>query len=463
MTMVIVLTTLMLPISLYLLIKNPFNLANVVSVLSWLFAILPAIYFASTRIIPSYSWRNMTFVGGPLSNGTTIESGLIELTLITTTFTLGCLAASFFRFRNPNAALEPRATSPATTMIMIGLWISSVFYILILNGGRIDLVLLPVKDVAEELGYFKMIFMIMPAVLFAKFHWENGRIDKRALFWLAITLYVAFSRPQRRDLVTVVMFFIAFIPLMRSSIRDQARQAAAGVTQALRNRLIALGAMFTALSLVPILWYSRVYFTAAAAGEDLDPTRIRSFSELLLGSPATGYPTFLLVERHVAAQGADPFHTITYLSSIFIPRSLWSGKPTDIDSLLEAKYRLIENPSIFWFGELYYSFGIFSIPIAFLLGFALYAIARSAATSSSLLFRSYAAVMFMHSPTLFKNGISHFVINSMVIAIFLAIAWYFPAPPHGKRFSADRHHPRRRASSLHDAALAANSGGAPKA
>ena len=96
-------------------------------------------------------------------------------------------------------------------------------------------------------------------------------------------------------------------------------------------------------------------------GAEVDPTQIRSFSDLLLGSPATGFPTLGLIRNYVLQMGTEPFFTLMYLGGTIVPRIIWPGKPLSIDKMLELHYRLIENPSTFWFGELYYSFGIAAV------------------------------------------------------------------------------------------------------
>jgi hypothetical protein len=432
MTLAVLLTIAIFPLSLFLLAKNPFNGASIVAALSWIFGVFPAIYFVETAQIPSYSWRNMTYAGGPLYNQYLVEPGLLSLVLMVSMFTLGCLFSEVtVKIRRNAPASESFRSNRIVDAILIGLWGLSGLYLLSVVGWRLDLFILPVKVDVKTSGYLETLFLYLPLVLFAKSYWEARRFSSLAAFWLFMAVFAAFSGPQRRDLVTVAMFVIAFVPLMRLHFDEQVGQDIKLFSRELSGRVIASLSLIGAMALVPLLWYSRNYFTAAERGAVVNVTSTRSFSDLVLGSPATGYPTYLLVQQHVANSGPDPFYTLSFLASLPVPRLLWPGKPSDIDNFFEKKYSLIENPSIFWFGELFFGFGVFAIPLAILMGFGLYTLVRWLANSGSLIQKTFAAIIFMHSLTLFKNGISHFTLNAAIVALLFAVIWMTRDRPRG--------------------------------
>ena len=427
---VVILVAVCLPASLWLLIRSPFNIAAIVGALTWLFTILPAIYFINNRVILSYSWRNFSYVGGPLSYGNYLQETLLLLTLMAAAITVGSVAAVIFETPPEPLRIGSRKTSSLATVIMIAVWAASALYFFKLSNWDVGTFLLPVRESYREPGYPMTVFIGMPIAIVAKSFWDKGRLDLWTLTWIAISLMAAFSRSQRRDLVTVVLFLGALLVLVRPlvarsttiGLRTSRTLKASGVMKAL-----FFGLLGTSLALVPLLWYSRVYFNNRSMGKLIDPTQIRGVDQLLLGSPATGFPTFALIRDYVSEQGAQVLYLPEFLLSLPIPRALYPGKPSAIDGILEDKYQLIENPSAFWFGELYLTAAIFAIPLSLALGFVLYKVANRACSSPLILVRTLAAVSFMQSVTLFKNGLGQFAINGVTVALLLLFAWYFPA------------------------------------
>lgn len=417
----------MLPLSLWMLVRNPFNTAAIVSFLTWTFGVGPGVYFLATGSIPSYSWRNFVFVGGPLSVQSDAQATLISLCQMSSLFTAGACAGWALSTHPQRIGVAPRVTSELTTAAMTAIWAASALYFFFLSRWNVWEFLLPVRETAKASGYLDSIFIMMPLAIVAKSYWARGRLDWKSLLWIAIALMAAFSRDQRRDFVTMALFMVGLLTIVHEIVRKP--KTTSRVKGATRPNSMVLGifSLIGAAVLVPLLWYSRVYFTTQSRGEDIDPTQIRSFSDLLLGSPATGFPTLGLIRDFVSQTGTHIFHIPTYLSAMVVPRAAWAHKPTDIDSKLQAAYHLMENPSSFWFGELYYCFGAFSTMAAALFGFVAFRTAHEFNSSRSLLMRTIGAVIFMQSVTLYKNGFSQFALNSLTLASFLLLAWILPA------------------------------------
>jgi hypothetical protein len=417
----------MLPLSAWMLVRNPFNVAAIISFLTWTFGVGPGVYYLASGNIPSYSWRNFVFVGGPLSVTSDAEATLISLCLMSTLFTVGACAAWAFSPRPPKMVAAPRATSDMTTSAMVAIWTASALYFLYLARWNVWEFLLPVREAARASGYLETIFIMVPLAIVAKSYWARGRLDWTSLLWIAISFMAAFSRNQRRDFVTMALFIVGLLAMVHEIMPKPEKTSRPKGAARSGSGLVGIFSLIGAAALVPLLWYSRVYFTTQSRGEDIDPTQIRSFSDLLLGSPATGFPTLGLIRDFVSQSGTHILHIPTYLSAMIVPRAAWPHKPTDIDSKLQAAYHLIENPSSFWFGELYYCFGAFSTAAAAVFGFLAFRTAHEFNSSRSLLMRTIGVVIFMQSVTLYKNGLSQFALNSLTLISFLLLAWMLPA------------------------------------
>lgn len=437
-TLAIATTAAALPFSLWLLVRNPFNIAAVVSVLTWLFGVLPAIYFNVTGIVPSYSWGNYTFEGRLISQNMD-RVALLVMCLMGASFTVGAYVAWMTSSAAKPHPVSPQETSKAATYIMIGAWVLSVLFFFRLSGWDLKDFLLPVREYIPrnlQSGYLLVIYIMMPLAIVAKSYWAKGRINLWMMFWIGMSVLAAFSRSQRRDFVTMALFVVALLVLVGELIATPSsrRRRANRNIGAKSKTIFGLAMLAGGAMLVPILWYTRVYFTAADQGKVVDPTEIRSFGDILLGSPATGYPTLVLIRDYVSHAGPDAFYTPIYLLGAVVPRFIWPGKPSQLDKILENHYRLMENPSAFWFGELFYSFGSGAIIAAVMLGFAMFKLAHAAYMSPSIIVRTIGVVIFMQSVTFYKNGLSQFAINSLMFIAFLLFAWWFPVSgrqPHG--------------------------------
>lgn len=460
-TGVILASAAMFPLSVWLLVRNPFNIAAIASLLTWLVGVIPAIYFQQTGMIPSYAWRNFVFLGGPLSSARDSLETLVLLCTMAAAFTLGAYAAFLARKAPVPASGYLRQTSSTATFIMVALWLLSVLYFFQLSGWNSMSFFLPVKEPVRGSVYALTVFIMMPLAIVAKSYWAKGRIDRWSLLWITLSLLAVFSRDQRRDFVTAALFLLGLIVLLGDFVRNRPpRSRPISKPRGSLRFAAGLGALGLGVALVPALWYSRVFFGNLSKGAVVDPTQFRSVGDLLLGSPATGFPTLGLIRNYVQNVGADPSFIPLYLGGGIIPRIVWPEKPTTIDAKLELHYELINNPSTFWFGELYFSFGSLAVLVALALGFFMFRLADVANSSRSMLMRTLGVVLFMQSVTFFKNGVTPFVVYSLMLCSFLLFAWFFPAKKQkasaGKRIARpmslariENGYARRPAGSLH--------------
>jgi hypothetical protein len=274
----------------------------------------------------------------------------------------------------------------------------------------------------------KVMFMVIPPTLVAISYWYYGRWKAPSAFFTLLAIISAFSTAQRREAVTIVLFILSlhvFLDSESFESRTVSRRLywTRMISVDTASRLVGWRIMGFGLLLVPSLWWSRVYFTSSARGREVDPFAIRDFTDIVFGSPATGYPTFQLIRHHVSNAGSDLLYLVKFIVGMPIPRSLWTNKPTDLDTILQHIYQLSENPSSFWFGELHYMFGSFSLPAAFFVGFGIHYFADRLRHAPTVLHRSLAAVLFMQSITLFKNGFAMATLNFLAFLCALGLAW----------------------------------------
>ena len=225
----------MLPLSAWMLVRNPFNIAAITSFLTWAFGVGPALYFLNTGDIPSYSWRNFVFVGGPLSIREEAVATLVILCTMSALFTVGASAGWMFSPRPSPAVVQPRDTSDFTTAVMASIWGVSALYFFQLAGWDIKDFLLPVREAKRGSGYLQTIFIMMPLAIVAKSYWASGRLGWNSLLWIGISVMAEFSRNQRRDFVTMALFLVALLALVheimpkRGTRRNPSRDIHPGV------------------------------------------------------------------------------------------------------------------------------------------------------------------------------------------------------------------------------------------
>lgn len=167
-------------------------------------------------------------------------------------------------------------------------------------------------------------------------------------------MLVAFSTGQRRDMLCFLFFSFYVYSMSRSKSISN-----------LISYPKFLILFFASMSGVVILWVSRVFFTNYVRdGSIVNPFEMRGFFEIIFGSGATGMPTLFLVSDWVSLHGVQISYNIIYGLSQIIPRSLWYSKPVDIDSIIQDEFGLVDNPSVFWYGDMYFSVGFIFLPIA---------------------------------------------------------------------------------------------------
>ena len=263
-------------------------------------------------------------------------------------------------------------------------------------------------------------------------YWRHGSLRLIGWTWVLLALVATFSTHQRRELVTTALLLLSlgmFLGPLRDQLKGKAAAARMDPAKNLRRmRMMIIVVLFAGLLLVPLLWYARVFFTNWGEGNEVDVFEIRSFTDILFGSPSTGYPTFVYIQDLVSNFGTDPLYLLAYPLTIFIPRALWDSKPLDLDTIVQNQYWLLENPSSFWFGEMYYGLGYLAPLVTVGLAFFLYRFCLKCQTVPHIWYRTMGALLFMQCVTLFKNGVTVFVIRTVVLVALLGVAWVVCRP-----------------------------------
>lgn len=427
----------------WLMWRRPYNPLSIVGTLTALFSYLPAVLLVNGSGFQSYSWRSFTLLDVANAGGAAILIGVLNLCLL-----VGAAGAEQLygnqstTTRNNAAIVVPRgeylqgSTSLAVmTAVYFILWLVAAVVLFGQSGQTITEFLAPIKKTgiaSEQSGYLRSIYLAIPSALVVMSYWRHGKLRMVGWMWVILALVATFSTHQRRELITTALLLLS-LRLFLGSLRtpSEAQSAAVGVDtkKTARNmRLSVIGALLAGLLLVPVLWYARVYFTTSDQGSDVDVFEIRSFTDILLGSPTTGFPTFVYIQNFVDNYGTDALYLLAYPLTIFVPRALWDSKPLDLDTVLQNQYGLLENPSSFWYGEMYYGLGNLAIVATPILAFATYRFCLRCQSAPDLWYRTLGALLFMQCVTLFKNGVTVFMIRTLVLVFFLGLAWLICRP-----------------------------------
>lgn len=431
----------------WLMWRAPYNPLSVVGMLTTLFSYLPALLLLDGTGFTSYSWRSFTLPDADSGINAALWIGALNFSLL-----LGAAAAEQFHSKELFIRTTTERVLPHGMWLYgskkLGLVSAAYFFVwlavaLVLyqkSGQTLAEFLLPIKETgiaSEQSGYLRSMYLAIPSALVVMSYWKHGSLRFSGWIWIALALLATFSTHQRRELVTTALLILSlgmFLGPLRNSMglnnpehrRDSKKNAP-------RTRLTVFVALFAGLLLVPLLWYTRVYFTARDEGSDVNVFEIRSFTDILLGSPTSGFPAFVYIQRFVAEYGTDPLYLLAYPFTIFIPRGQWESKPVDLDTILQSHYLLMENPSTFWYGEIYYGFGYLAPLATLVLAFLMYRFCVKCHSAPNVWYRTLGALFFMQCVTLFKNGVTVFIIRTLVLVILLGVAWIACRPGRAEK------------------------------
>lgn len=415
------------------LMRRPENLASLVAGMGVVFGMIPALIIAFDLDFPLYSYRNMFKTQPHLFATENIGEPLLIFSGIIVLFALGGYVAQYGsdRAAEKNTVDAEQTTSLKTVSgvplavgmgLLLAIWAILISREYLLSGlGLFEFFLPAVREDRLEAtpGFLYVIMMSIPIVCFIALRWVSQPPRIWAWFFLGLAILTCLTTHQRREIVTVILSASAIF-FMRTDangllvpFRDLSGRARRFIIQGLMVGIVA----------VPGFWYLRVFLTSLTRGAAVNALELRGFTELIFGSPATGFGTFVLIATDVHHWGIRPAEFLLRLASIPVPRLLWEGKPEDYDLYLQQTYGLIENPSVFFFGEIYMSLGFLSFPAALILGWFISRRHTSELRSQSVYLRSLAIISIALSVSLFKNGVAVFLIRYVVFAALLYFLW----------------------------------------
>ncbi len=267
--------------------------------------------------------------------------------------------------------------------------------------------------------YLRYIFKLLPQViliiLLINSHLKGRRIALLEYIVASVSLLAYSVTGQRREILVFAIFvLLIFIELKNENFSTK-----------MKNKLKRKIVMFVGLAgivFTPVLWWLRVIASQLQRGvtDIVMPWEIRGFTELVFGSGATGFKMLLLVRTYIDdIPNRWGYNIFVFLSS-FVPRSIWANKPLPIPDWLE-RYALVgTNPSLFYVNDMYVSFGWMSILASLFFGAIISFFYTKLSRSKVLEYKIYSFVIFANIITLFKNGVSDFLIN-VLFTIFISM------------------------------------------
>lgn len=408
----------------YVMARRPENAASLLCVLSVFFGLIPAGLIVAGSTFEFYSYRSFLRSSADLFSGPGADEALIYFSLVCLGLCAGVFAA--LTMSRPAAVSKPpprprNARSLAMVwVVLFGVWCALMVREWLVSGLDIRDFFTPAvraDRLSNTPGFLYALMMTLPIALMLSTRWVKGGRPFFLLF-LALAILTCLTTHQRREIVTVILAASGALLIrpdyrVHMDVRGRLRRA----------RMSIAAGLGIGLAAVPIFWYARVFLTSLARGRDVDVFAIRGVEELVFGSPATAFGPFVLIHNQLAIYGPDPLGFLLRIVSIPIPRLLWPGKPSDLDTALQESYGLYENPSAFWSGELYNALGVLAVPAAAAFGFFLARSQDRDVSSSSPFEQARAVAVICLTVALFKNGFGIFAMRWMVLIVLLYVLW----------------------------------------
>lgn len=395
------------------LLRQPFSIITINVFLTIVFFFIPAWAWIAGDKDFSYSWRYFMF-----ADSIAPTNPIVIATLITLSLLVGSILGSTMVKNNRSAIkIQIQKTKLFNAIIKICILLWGVLFLWLLSRSGISIIKFITPNLKYDIFpsyYVKNLYLTLPIVIITLYYLEKRRFNVKTNIWIIISLITSSATAQRRDAIVVVLFLIALKFIMSGEpLRINIKNF---------NKYFKIG--IVAISLVPILWWARVWYDmkSKTGYVSIMPWEHRGALEVIFGGQATGFPTFLLVYDWVSNTGVKWGYSIWVTLTSFIPRSIWLNKPITPSDLLQAEYGLSTNPSMFFINELYLSFGILSFIFAFILGFIMSWMYKKFMNSRMISKRMILVILFSQFVTFFKNGIHVFSVNTIFMIIMLLIS-----------------------------------------
>lgn len=298
-------------------------------------------------------------------------------------------------------------------------WAFLTFRAFVGYGGSLELFFSPARKTIYTSGYEISMVVIIPTTLLTMSIIRGIENRKKYIFqniiFCIILILTQMSLGQRREIVNGVVY-ISLLMLM-ASIYTHGNYFSRLITKKIRRTLTRLATLVAFL--VPSLWWWRTYSTQVQRGveEIVMPWQIRGWFELLFGSSTTGFQTTLILDNFIETFRPFWLHSVFFMSSIIIPRSIMPSKPMSITKTMQFIFGVEGNLSLFYINDMYFNFGVFSFFVSFLFGYAFSNFYNSRLRSVHFVPKVFSVLLLAQIILLFKNGFAQYTI--MIVQYFL--------------------------------------------
>ena len=315
--------------------------------------------------------------------------------------------------------------------LILQLFLLIVWLLIILKSisnyeGNLLLFFSPSSKTVYSSSYIKCISFAISRLMFnlricrdsIRYH----KIKPSIIFYMAVILMSVVPTGQRREIIDAIIYILIVVIY----VLNQQNHEKYFNKQMLKKIIKTLS---FSLLFVIVLWYSRVYFTQLQNGNRLDNLfQIRSPFQILYGSSATGYPTMLSMYKFFENSKMPYLRNVIYVLTSFIPRSIYASKLTPLTEYMQIKTGLDSNLSLFYTGDLYYTFGYFSVFVSFLFGVCLSKIYNQSKSKDNIRYSYISIFIFSKIILLFKNGLAEFIIIFVFSYIIIELGMKFVFP-----------------------------------
>lgn len=291
---------------------------------------------------------------------------------------------------------------------LITLWLLMIADLFSQYTNSIWNFLLPSRKALLMSGVERVLITSIPLALFT-YSVIFNKSKLRVYLYATMIIASSFVLGQRREILSGLIFIFT-LPYIYSSNRKI-------INKEFRKTIAIIGLVI--LILIPLSWYGRVLSTQLQrSGEILvNPTSLRSPLELVFGSFATGYESFLIFEKYTESGVIHRGDSVKYASSALIPRAIYPSKPMHPTQKIKLSLNHEGNISIFFITELFFNFYYFAIPVLFLILFLLCRL-------NNFLIDSYLFIsIFLLSQVayIFKNGLFQFLPSAFIYISLAAL------------------------------------------
>jgi len=329
-------------------------------------------------------------------------------------FTVFILSTSIFLIlsRTSKIGLIKHYQGTLTTSLFSGLlviiWLGLVYEILQQYQNAFWLLLSPARKGLIMSGMTTVLIVVIPQVLLTgSFMFQSSRF-KKIVFSLMLLVSGSILGQRREMLVGILL--IALLVFFCSHKRQD-------VMKEFRTMIVVVGVSITLL--IPASWYLRVLATQVQRSGvvEHDPLSLRSPIELIFGSLASGYQSYLVVNKYTESDVIRVGDGIRYLSTSMIPRSVLVDKSMTPTQKIKVNNGDAGNISIFFISEVFLNFYYLSIPVLFALLFFI----NRLNSYFNVHFQYLSVFMFAQSAYVFKNGLLQFVPIFIIYSVLVGV------------------------------------------